>query len=143
MRIRRAVIDTNVIIYAYFEDSKYHKEARKILRSLKEWIVPFIVIVELFWFSRGANLNEKSRKGLLMSLLSNPRVKISHNQLEELMESVMVEDPLEFEDELILQQAERERVPIVTFDRYLAERARSRGLEVIPSADQDTRESST
>ncbi|MEM0017061.1 MAG: PIN domain-containing protein [Candidatus Korarchaeum sp.] len=131
MRARRAVIDTNVIIFAHFEDSKYHKEARKILHSLEEWILPFIVIVELFWFSRGANLNEKSRRSLLLSVLSDPRVRISHNEPEELMESVLAEDPLEFEDELILQQAEREGVPLATFDRSLAERARVRGIEVI------------
>jgi predicted nucleic acid-binding protein len=129
--LRRAIIDTNVLIFAHFKDTKYHEEARRILSSLEEWVIPFIVFVELFWFTRGAGLDEKSRKNLLLSLLMNRRVKVSNNEPEDLMESAMLEDPLEFEDELILQQAEREGLPIVTFDNSLAERAKKRGISVI------------
>jgi len=61
----------------------------------------------------------------------NKRVRVSNNEPEDLIESAILEDPLEFEDELILQQAEREGLPIVTFDNSLAERARKRGVDVI------------
>ena len=129
--MRRAIVDTNVLIFAHFKDTKYHEEAKRILSSLDEWIIPFIVLVELFWFTRGAGLDEKSRKNLMLSLLMNRRVRISNSELEDLLESVILEDPLEFEDELILQQAEREGLPIVTFDSSLAERARKRGIRVV------------
>ncbi len=129
--MRRAIIDTNVLIFAHFKDTKYHEEAKRILSSLDEWIIPFIVLVELFWFTRGAGLDEKSRKNLMLSLLMNRRVRISNSELEDLLESVMLEDPLEFEDELILQQAEREGLTIVTFDSSLAERAKKRGIRVV------------
>jgi len=129
--LRRAIVDTNVLIFAHFKDTKYHEEAKRILSSLDEWIIPFIVLVELFWFTRGAGLDEKSRKNLMLSLLMNRRVRISNSELEDLLESVILEDPLEFEDELILQQAEREGLPIVTFDSSLAERARKRGIRVV------------
>ncbi len=129
--MRRAIVDTNVLIFAHFKDTKYHEEAKRILSSLDEWIIPFIVLVELFWFTRGAGLDEKSRKNLMLSLLMNRRVRISNSELEDLLESVILEDPLEFEDELILQQAEREGLPIVTFDSSLAERAKKRGIRVV------------
>jgi len=129
--LRRAIVDTNVLIFAHFKDTKYHEEAKRILSSLDEWIIPFIVLVELFWFTRGAGLDEKSRKNLMLSLLMNRRVRISNSELEDLLESVILEDPLEFEDELILQQAEREGLPIVTFDSSLAERAKKRGIRVV------------
>lgn len=79
MRVRRAVIDTNVLIFAHFEDSEYHEEARKILSSLNEWIIPFIVVIELLWFSRGTGLNGKRRRNLILSILTDSRVRdISH-----------------------------------------------------------------
>ena len=40
----KAVIDTNVLVYDTFEDSLYHKEARKLLDDLDVWIIPIIVI---------------------------------------------------------------------------------------------------
>jgi len=39
----KAIIDTNVIIYDYIEDSEHHKEAEAILDSLDKWVTPVIV----------------------------------------------------------------------------------------------------
>ncbi len=53
MENTKAIVDTNVIIYDYVEDSEYHKEAEAILDSLSKWIIPVIVIHELVWFLKG------------------------------------------------------------------------------------------
>ena len=57
--VKKAVIDTNVLIYDLFEDSMYHKEASSILDMLEAWIIPTIVIHEFIWFIKGLGLEIK------------------------------------------------------------------------------------
>jgi hypothetical protein len=58
-RMKKAVIDTNVLIYDYVEDSERHKEAEEILDSLEKWIIPTIVIHEVIWFLKGIGLDSR------------------------------------------------------------------------------------
>ncbi len=128
----RAVVDTNVLIYAYFRDAERHEDARKLLSSLDNWIIPLVVVVELFWFGRGAGLDAKRTRDLILTYLMDRRVELAHNELDEILDSLSCEDPLEWEDELILSIADREGVPLATFDSEMRERAKRRGIQVIP-----------
>ncbi len=46
-----AVIDTNVLIYEFIEDSEYHNEVREVLSELDNLIIPGIVINEFIYVS--------------------------------------------------------------------------------------------
>ncbi len=120
-----------MLIYAYFEDSKEHEKAKKILSSLETWMIPFISIVELFWFSRGIGLGARKSRDLLLKYLLNRRTEILHNSLEDIVDSIAVEDPLDWEDELILLMADKQGVPIATFDEKLRKKAKERGISLI------------
>ncbi len=128
----RAVVDTNVLIHAYFSDAERHDEARKLLISLDKWIIPFVVVVELFWFSRGAGLDAKRTRDLILTYLADKRAELAYNELDEIFDSLVCEDPLDWEDELILSIAEREGVPLATFDGKMRDKAGGRGILVIP-----------
>ncbi len=128
----RAVLDTNVLIYAYFSDAEKHEDARKLLTSLDGWVIPFIVLVELFWFGRGAGLDTKRTRDLILAYIMDRRAELAHNDLDELLDSLSCEDPLDWEDELILSIADREGVPLATFDAEMRNKAKMRGIQVIP-----------
>jgi len=121
-----------VLIYAYFEDTKEHERAKKILNSLESWVIPFIVMVELFWFARGIGLGIKESRNLLMRYLMDDRVHLLPHPEEDLADSLVIENPLDWEDELILLVAEREGIPIATFDNKLRKKASERGVAIIP-----------
>ncbi len=128
----RAVLDTNVLIYAYFSDAEKHEDARKLLASLDGWVIPFIVLVELFWFGRGAGLDTKGTRDLILTYVMDRRAELAHNDLDELLDSLSCEDPLDWEDELILSIADREGIPLATFDAEMRDKAEIRGIQVIP-----------
>ncbi len=128
----RGLLDTNVLIYAYFIDTKKHGIARRILNSLDEWLVPYIVLVELVWFGRGAGLDDKRIRDMTLTFLSDNRFRLIHNELEEIVDSLAVENPLDWEDELIILIAERMGVPLVTFDENMREKAKRRSIQLIP-----------
>ena len=71
-----AVIDTNVFVYAILEDSEFHREARRILSSLKKWTVPSIVIYELWWFLRFSRFSSDKIELAISSILNSPRSRI-------------------------------------------------------------------
>ena len=129
--MKRAIIDTNVLIYAYFEDSREHEKAKRVLSSLETWMIPFISIVELFWFSRGIGLGAKESRDLLLRYLLDKRTKILYSSLENIVDSLVIEDPLDWEDELILLIAEEQGVPIATFDERLKRKAGKRGIPLV------------
>ncbi len=121
-----------MLIYAYFEDFKEeHEKAKRILNSLETWMIPFISLVELFWFSRGIGLGTKESRDLLLRYLVDKRTHILHSSLEDVIDSLTIEDPLDWEDELILLMADEQGVPIATFDGKMREKARKRGIQLI------------
>ncbi len=121
-----------MLIYAYFEDTDEHERAKRILGSLETWMIPFISIIELFWFSRGIDLGIKGSRDLLLRYLLDGRTRIIYNSVDDVLDSLMIEDPLDWEDELILLIAEEQGVPIATFDTKLRAKAKERNIPLIP-----------
>ena len=129
--MKKAVIDTNVLIYAHFRDQALHQEAESLLNKLNEWLIPTLVIHELVWFCRGAGLSEKEAISLIASLITSRKFRIIEIKPELLVESLLsgLED---WEDNLILLISEEMRVPLATFDAELRREALRRGIDVLP-----------
>ncbi len=121
-----------MLIYAYFEDTDEHERAKRILGSLETWMIPFISLIEIFWFSRGIGLGIKGSRDLLLRYLLDERTHIVYNSVDDVIDSLVVEDPLDWEDELILLIAEEQGVPIATFDTKLRAKAEKRNIPLIP-----------
>ncbi len=129
--MKRAVIDTNVLIYAYFKDQAMHQEARSLLNRLSEWLIPTIVIHELIWFCRGAGLSRREAVSLIAGFTTSKKSKIVEVTPELLVESLL--SGLEnWEDNLLLLISEEMRVPLATFDAELRSEALRRGIDVLP-----------
>ena len=128
-----AVVDTNLLIYYFFEDQERRGEAIRVLEGLEIWVVPAVVLMELAWFCRGIGLGWRETRDLMVSVLMREEVKVEPLTEEDFLEALSTcGDPLEFEDELILAVAERLGLPVATLDSELRERASSRGVPVLP-----------
>ena len=71
-----AVIDTNVLIYSINKRSERYREARKILESLDELIIPVVVAYEFIWNLAEFGISSKVAKDILSRILLDPRVKL-------------------------------------------------------------------
>ena len=70
------VIDTNVFIYAVLQDSEFHQQAREFLASQERWIVPSIVIYELYWFFREEGYSSGEIERVVKSVIDSQRSRI-------------------------------------------------------------------
>ena len=98
--MERAVIDTNVLIYDYVEDSEHHRRAEEILDSLDRWVIPVIVIHEFVWFLKGIGLNQGLRD--VLDYLRHEKAEIM------LREGLPLPD---YKDAIILTHAIKEKYP--------------------------------
>jgi predicted nucleic acid-binding protein len=130
----KAIIDTNVIIYDYIEDSEHHKEAEAILDSLDKWVIPVIVIHELAWFLKGMKLEGKLND--IMAYIQHKKTEITcdcGSNVNRAIEIIGKEKlPLSnHKDMMILSHAILENHPIATFDKKLSKIAKKYGVAVI------------
>ena len=63
-----AVIDTNVLIYEFIEDSEYHNDVKEVLNMLDNIIIPEIVINEFIYVS--------SKIGVPFNIIKNKILEI-------------------------------------------------------------------
>mgnify|MGYP001773005003 CR=1 FL=1 len=130
----RAVVDTNVIIYDYVEDSDLHSRAEEILDSLERWVIPAVVVYEFVWFLKGMGL-EKALPDVL-GYLSNEKAEVACDCPENLMDAakMVTAESLSlsgFKDMVILSHAIRGKLPLATFDKKLTKVAKRYGVDVI------------
>ena len=135
--VKKAVIDTNVLIYDLFEDSMYHKEASSILDMLEAWIIPTIVIHEFIWFIKGLGLEIKNSYEVMLQYIGNEKsiIKpISDYHIRRALNIIFNEglSLSRYNDKLILTIAMEEGAPIASFDRKLRGQARKLNIDVIP-----------
>jgi hypothetical protein len=129
-----AVIDTNVFIYAILEDSEFHREARRILSSIKKWTVPSIVIYELWWFLRFEGFSSDKIELATSSILNSPRSRIigdNGKYTRRALEFVREVSPKRFNDMIILAVAE-EHGSLVSYDRRLRQKAKELSIKILP-----------
>ena len=124
------VIDTNVFIYAILGDSEYHQQTRKFLASLERWIVPSIVIYELYWFFREEGYSREEIERVVRSIIDSRRSRIVGDNgvfVKKALE--LVKNPSRFNDMVILAVAEKYG-KLATYDRKLIKDAENMGIEV-------------
>ncbi|ADC65023.1 PilT protein domain protein [Ferroglobus placidus DSM 10642] len=133
----RAIIDTNVLVYDTFEDSEYHKEARRLLNGLDIWMIPTIVLHEYVWVLKALNVNPNDVLYKVEEYCSHYKSKIISERLSDVtyaLETVASEglSLSRYNDKVILSIAVREKVNLATFDEKLRKQALSKGVNVIP-----------
>ena len=134
--MRSAVVDTNVLVYDAFTDQPLHGRARSLLDSLESWVIPTIVLVELAWFARGAGLPDREARRLVLGYALSDRAEVVEVTADDLVDALAsAPSMMDLEDELILCVAERLQLPLATFDSRLRERARERGIPLLPGEE--------
>ena len=132
--MEKAVIDTNVLIYDYVEDSEHHRRAEEILDSLDRWVIPIIVIHEFMWFLKGIGLSQGLRD--VLDYLKHEKAEVVCDCVENVINAVeiMIKEGLplpDYKDAVILTHAIKEKIPLATFNKKLAKIASKYGVEVI------------
>ncbi|WP_297070327.1 PIN domain-containing protein [Thermococcus sp.] len=126
------VIDTNVFIYATLRDSEFNKEARKLLSELERWIVPSIVLYELYWFFREEGYNGEQIGNVISSILNSPRTKVVGDQGKYTKRALkLTKNPKRFNDMVILATAEDSK-RLVTYDKRLKKEAEKLSIKTMP-----------
>lgn len=124
-----AVVDTNVLIFDTFEDSRFHLEAKKLLDSLERWILPFIVFHEYVWFMKGEKIDLVFCEEKVTEYLTHTKSKPVPIQVDDLLFSIHgIEKYPEYNDFLILSMAKRTGNPLLTFDKELKKNANQHGV---------------
>ncbi len=126
------VIDTNVFIYATLKDSEFNDEARRLLASLERWIVPSIVLYELYWFFREKDYGREEITKVVASILNSPRTRVIGDGGKYTKRALeLTKNPRRFNDMVILATAE-EFKRLATYDRRLKKEAEGLGIKTIP-----------
>ncbi len=126
------VIDTNVFIYATLRDSEFNLEARNLLASLERWIVPSIVLYEIYWFFREEGYNGEDIMKVVSSILNSPRTKVVGDNGKYIKRALeLTKNPKRFNDMVILASAEDFK-KLATYDKRLKKEAERLGITTLP-----------
>ncbi len=126
------VIDTNVFIYATLRDSEFNSEARSLLASLERWIVPSMVLYELYWFFREEGYSWEDIMKVVSSILKSPRTKVIGDGGKYTKRALeLTKNPKRFNDMVILATAEDFK-RLATYDKRLKKEAEKLGIKTLP-----------
>ncbi len=126
------VIDTNLFIYATLRDSEFNSEARNILASLERWVVPSIVLYELYWFFREEGYSGEEVMKVVSSILNSPRAKVIGDNGKYTKRALeLAKNPKRFNDMVILATAEDFK-RLATYDKRLKKDAEKLGIKTLP-----------
>ena len=129
----KAVIDTNVLIFDTFEDSEHHAEASSLLDSIREWIIPSLVVHEYVWALRRLGLSFESVREKVSEYLLDPRATLIPVELDDLLFSLTRARSFDdYNDLVILSIALRSGAALATFDEGLRRASSSARVEVLP-----------
>ena len=136
-RIRRAVIDTNVLVYDLVEDSMHHADASRLLDELDEWVIPVIVVHELVWVLRALNVPSWEALPLVRQYTSSAKAVVVGVELGDVVNALrsLASEKLtlsRYNDKVILSVAYRLKLSVASFDKRLRGQARRLGLQVLP-----------
>ena len=134
----RAVIDTNVLVYDIVEDSLFHRDAERILDLIDVWIIPSIVIYELIWFFKEANVETVVIKEIIEDVISNAKTKILTDDKGKYTKKALElinkhkKKIARFNDFVILSASLTNKIPLATFDKKLRAEAKKMNLVLLP-----------
>jgi len=132
-----AVIDTNVLVGDYLEDSKFHVPAKKTLDDLDRWLVPSVVLVEFVYTLRQLGVSDHLVGKKVSEILDDEKMNVVSIGASEVRDAIHIIDSEgaslgRFNDKLILSVAKRRGKRLATFDRGL--RSQCRAAKVKPFA---------
>ncbi len=132
-----AVLDTNVLIYDTFEDSIHHREAARLIDTLRKWVIPLIVVYEYVWFMKGMGVSVETVLRKVEEYTEPKRSLIIWESMDILRKALtrLLREDLSlsrFNDKVILTVAKEMELPLVTFDLKLRSQAEKIGVTVYP-----------
>ncbi|AJC71648.1 MAG: PIN domain-containing protein [Thermococcus sp.] len=126
------VIDTNVLVYAVLRDSEFNEGARRLLASLERWVVPSIVLYELYWFFREEGYGGEEINAVISSILRSPRTKVVGDGGKYTKRALeLTKNPKRFNDMVILATAQ-DFGRLATYDKKLRRDAERLGIDLLP-----------
>jgi len=132
-----AVVDTNILVYDTFEDTRFYEYARRLLDDLEEWVIPLIVVYEYVWVLRELGVDLVDVEDKLKDYVLNPKARVVPEDLDCILEAFyrIREENLglsRLNDKVILLLAKKLDYSLATFDKKLRNQARKMDVEVLP-----------
>ena len=139
-----AVVDTNVLVYDTFEDTRFHEYARRLLDDLKEWVIPLIVVYEYVWVLRELGVDLVDVEDKLKDYVLNPKTRVIYEDIDCILEAFYYirEERLglsRFNDKVVLLLAKKLDYSLATFDKKMRSQARKMNVKVLPRYYPSTR----
>jgi predicted nucleic acid-binding protein len=129
---QRVVVDTNVLVYATFEDMEHHEEAYDILLKYNV-VIPYIVLYEFLGVL--ARLT-KNISVIMIKLSELMEFEIIHEDLDVVRSGiVMMRDdnaPIDMMNDYVILSVAMLEGSLATYDRRLRNLASKRGVVVMP-----------
>lgn len=124
-----AVVDTNVLVFDTFEDSDSHGDALEALDALEEWVIPGIVFHEYVWFMKDQKVAAEDTRMKVNEYLMDTKTRFHPIDADDIAFAVgNVRRLGEYNDLVILSSAKRLGLPLLTFDKRLAAKAKEFGV---------------
>jgi len=116
-----ALLDTNVVVRHLMEDHPVQSpRAARLLHSMGELVLPHVIFAEIvFVLESYYELSRSQVAFLCWTVLALPSVVTDQPQLLSRALSIYVAARIGFADAYIAAEAERDRQPVVSFDRDL------------------------
>ncbi len=118
-----AVIDTNVLIYEFIEDSEYHNKAKNILDTIDNIIIPEIVINEFVYVSSKLGVPFNIVKNKVLEIYNSYQIEVIEIQNDYIINiinnSINVYEFKNFNDVIISYISRIKNIPLFTFDNNL------------------------
>jgi len=129
---QRVVVDTNILVYATFEDMEHHEEAYDILLKYNV-VIPYIVLYEFLGVL--ARLT-KNISVIMIKLSELTEFEIIHEDLDVVRSGiVMMRDdnaPIDMMNDYVILSVAMLEGSLATYDRRLRNLASKRGVVVMP-----------
>jgi hypothetical protein len=126
------VVDTNVLVFDTFADSALHAPARQRLDGLEHWYLPGIVLHEYVWALRGLHAALAFAREKVEEWLLAEKAAYSPETPDDILFATReAASYARYNDYLILSQAKRLGLPVLTFDRQLRTEARRQGIRAL------------
>jgi Predicted nucleic acid-binding protein, contains PIN domain len=129
---QRVVVDTNVLVYATFEDMEHHEEAYDILLKYNV-VIPYIILYEFLGVL--ARLT-KNISVIMIKLSELTEFEIIHEDLDVVRSGiVMMRDdnaPIDMMNDYVILSVAMLEGSLATYDRRLRNLASKRGVVVMP-----------
>lgn len=123
-----AVVDTNVLIYDFLENSPFHKASRELLNSLDKIILLPNILVEFILVSLRLKIDENIIRNKVEEILKNSiLVRIKK---EDVIGAINL-NIKEVNDALLVIVAKRLDLPIISYDEDVIKACKNLGIKII------------